>query len=248
MNRAVPRAARGAPAGVRGGVGPARVVQADLEIAKWAAVLTMAVDHYGKIVDPDVFLTTHAIGRLSFPLFVTIIGLRLGMRPELARRYLRRLLPWALVSQPIFVLAGRPFYQGNILFTLLLGVSAAVLAERVVHSRKAGSAAAALVLLAPLTLLVEYGPIGVVIVPMTAVLASRDPRLALWASGPLGLAANLGPAIPPLEWVDLCALGSSLVLIAGVILRPRLPRLPTHVFYAFYPGHLLALHLYDLYR
>jgi hypothetical protein len=60
MNRAVPRAGREAPTGVRGRAGPARVVQADLEIAKWAAVLTMAVDHYGKIVDPDVFLTTHA--------------------------------------------------------------------------------------------------------------------------------------------------------------------------------------------
>jgi hypothetical protein len=67
------------------------------------------------------------------------------------------------------------------------------------------------------------------------------------ASGPLGLAANLSLELPPLDWVDLCALGSSVVLFASVALKPRLPRIPTHAFYAFYPLHLLALHFYDLY-
>ena len=63
----------------------------------------MFIDHYGKIVEPDLYLPTHAIGRLSFPLFATIIGTRLALRPDLAKRYLKRLLPWALVSQPVFV-------------------------------------------------------------------------------------------------------------------------------------------------
>ena len=49
--------------------------QADLELAKWIALITMAVDHYGKIVDDSVFLETHAIGRISFPLFAAIIGM-----------------------------------------------------------------------------------------------------------------------------------------------------------------------------
>jgi hypothetical protein len=208
----------------------------------------MAIDHYGKIVDPDVLLQTHAIGRLSFPLFATIIGIRLGLRPELASKYARRLLPWALISQPVYVLAGRFWYQGNILFTLLLGVALTALVRRWIHGpATAWRTASAAALVVFCSFFVEYGLIGVVIIAVTALLASRDPWLAVLASGPLGLAANLTYAVPPLEWVDLCALGSTIVAALSVSLSARLPRLPTHAFYAFYPLHLLALHLYDLY-
>jgi len=222
--------------------------QAALELAKWVALVTMAIDHYGKIVDPDLLLQTHAIGRLSFPLFATIIGIRLGLRPELASRYARRLLPWALISQPVYVLAGRFWYQGNILFALLLGVALTALMQRWLHGpATAWRTAAVAALLVFCSFFVEYGLIGVVVVAATAILARRDPWLAVLASGPLGLAANLTYAMPPLEWVDLCAFGSSFVAALSVGLRTRLPRLPTQAFYAFYPLHLLALHLYDLY-
>jgi hypothetical protein len=221
--------------------------QADLELAKWAALLTMAIDHYGKIVEPDLFLATHAVGRLSFPLFAAIVGTRLALRPDLASRYARRLLPWALVSQPAFVLAGRPWHDGNILFTLLLGVGLSAWLRRAREGTSTWSEAAVVVLVAPLTLFVEFGPIGVALVPITAALAARSRAAALWAAGPLGVAANLSPELPPLDWVDLCAFGSSVILFASVALEPRLPRLPTHAFYAFYPLHLLALHFYDLY-
>jgi hypothetical protein len=40
-----------------------------LEGAKWVALVTMTIDHYGKIVDPSVMLVTHCSRRLSFPLF-----------------------------------------------------------------------------------------------------------------------------------------------------------------------------------
>ncbi len=208
----------------------------------------MAIDHWGKVVAPELFTPTHAVGRLSFPLFAALVGIRLGLRPERAGRYARRLLPWAIVSQPVVVVvAGRPWHEGNILFTLLAGVAATVLLARFAEGRGRPAAAAGLVLVAGLSLCVEYGPIGVAIVPLVAVLARRSERGALWATGPAGLAANAVPAVPPLVPIDLFALGSSLVLAASVTLRPRLPRLPTHLFYAFYPAHLLALHLWDLY-
>jgi hypothetical protein len=219
---------------------------AGLEVAKWTALVTMAIDHYGKIVEPDLYVETHAIGRLSFPLFAMIVGARLALRPQLAGRYARRLLPWALVSQPIYVMVGRPWGTGNILFTLLLGVGATVLVERLQENRLSGNVATAALLLSPLAFLVEYGPIGIAIVPATALLVRHWGDAALWATGPFGLAANLDPTIPPLEAVDFFALGSSVVARGSVAASVSLPRLPTHAFYAFYPGHLLALHLWDL--
>jgi hypothetical protein len=63
----------------------------------------------------------------------------------------------------------------------------------------------------------------------------------------MGLAANTNASWPPFELVDLTALLASPILMVSARAKIRLPRLPTQFFYAFYPGHLLALHFYDLY-
>jgi hypothetical protein len=219
--------------------------QADLELAKWIALITMAVDHYGKIVDDSVFLETHAIGRISFPLFAAIIGIRLATRPELDRRYLRHLIPWALVSQPVFMLVGREWYDGNIMFTLALGVLAALVWRHPALSDRSRGAAFAAILGA--SAFVDYGPVGVLMIPAIAFIFARGMLAGAAAAGPLGLAANLVPSSPPLQIVDLAALLASPILFLSLKARIRLPRLPTQFFYAFYPAHLLLLHFYDLY-
>jgi hypothetical protein len=221
------------------------VDHASLEAAKWIALLTMTLDHYGKIVAPDLFVPTHAIGRLSFPLFAGILGLRLSVTPALASRYLRRLLLWGVVSQPVFVIAGRPWRDGNILFTLGLGV----LAWRAGVAWRAGRPAAALLdaaLAMPLAFLTEFGPFGVVVPAGVALVARYGIRAAMVAIGPLGLLANVVLEPPWLTPIDLWALGATPIMLASPRLSPPLPRLPGPFFYAYYPAHLLALHLIDL--
>jgi hypothetical protein len=224
---------------------PDRAGHASLELAKWVAVVTMVVDHYGKIVAPELYMPTHAIGRVAFPLFAAIIGLRLALSPELAGRYLRRLLPWAVVSQPAFVVAGRGWTQGNILFTLALGVAAVLTARALRGGRWLPGLGGAAVCLG-LSGLVEFGPAGVAAVPALALLAARTPRAAIWMIGPVGLVANLRLVAPYLTLADTTALIASGVALLSVALPLRLPRLPTHAFYALYPAHLLALHWLDL--
>jgi hypothetical protein len=197
--------------------------QADLELAKWLALVTMAIDHYGKIVDDSVFLETNAIGRVSFPLFAAIIGIRLATRPELARRYLRYLIPWALVSQPVFVLVGREWHEGNIMFTLALGVLAAFVWRHPTLPEWSRSAAFAAILGA--SAFVDYGPIGVLMIPATAWLFGRSHTVGVAAVGPLGLAANLIPSSPPLQIADLAALLASPILFLSLKGQIRLPRL-----------------------
>jgi hypothetical protein len=206
----------------------------------------MAVDHYGKIVAPDLYLPTHMIGRVSFPLFAAIVGLRLALRPGVGSRYLDRLVPWAIVSQPVYVLAGRAWHEGNILFTLALGVALFRAVEgwsRRRRLRRLLQIGAALAV----SPFVEFGPVGVIMVPVIAGLARANVSLGVWATGTLGLLANL--RLPPsvLAPTDLTALLSAPVLALSPRLSGALPRLPTHAFYAFYPLHLLALHLLDLY-
>ena len=219
--------------------------QVDLELAKWVAILSMTIDHYGRIVDPQLQLETQLVGRVAFPLFAWIVGTRLVLSPDLARRYLLALLPWALVSQPMYVLAGHQWTQGNILATLALGV-AATLALRAAW---AGRWLAGPLGLLPVLLLgpfVEYGLLGIALVPAVAFLAGGRMIWGAWAVGPLGVLANLGPAHGVLDLADAAALFATAVALASQHAGWTLPRLPKHVFYGYYPVHLYLLHLANL--
>jgi hypothetical protein len=225
---------------------PPRTLQhGALEAAKWVALITMTIDHYGKIVDPNVFLVTHWIGRISFPLFAGIIGTRVAISPAITGTYARRLAVWAVISQPVFVLAGRPWSDGNILFTLLLGVLASR-ALRLVRRDRSVRSALLLAGVAVAACFVEFGMAGATMIPLVAAAAAGRPRTALWLVGPIGVLANLTFASPPLTAGDLCALGATPVALASARMPGTLPRLPTYFFYAYYPAHLFALHWIDL--
>lgn len=220
--------------------------QADLELAKWVAIASMSLDHAGKIVVPELGAETHVLGRLAMPLFAFIVGVRLALSPQLVARYLRALLPWALVSQPVYVVVGNGWSEGNALFTLLLGVVATWGIDAFRSGRRvAGAAAVGLALAASPA--VEFGTLGVVLVPASALLARADVARAAWACGLLGLAANLHGSVPPLRLADVSALLASAVAVASLHVGRPLPRGPKHLFYAWYPAHLYALHLADLY-
>jgi hypothetical protein len=224
---------------------PHRPVQHDaFEAAKWVALVTMTIDHYGKIVDPEVFLVTHWIGRLSFPLFAGVVGMRLALSPGMAAAYARRLALWGAVSQPFFVLAGRPWSDGNILLTLLLGLLANE-ALLLVRRRRRARGMLLLACSFAAAFFVEFGIAGTAMVPLMARAASADAKAALWLTGPLGVLANLTFAAPPLTAGDLCALGATPLALASVRIAGSVPRLPKHFFYAYYPAHLWALHWID---
>jgi len=218
-----------------------------LEPAKWIAILSMTVDHYGKIFDPPWYGITHMVGRLAFPLFCWIIATRLALTPGLGPSYLRRLLPWAIVSQPVWVLVGHDWWDGNILVTLALGVGL----HQALHVLHGGLRTWRVVLPVLLLLpspLVDFGPVGVLSIPLMAALAVRNLSACAWASGPVGVAGNAGLAMPFVKPGDFFALMASPVAYLSLHLPLRLPRLPTQVFYAYYPAHLLVLHLIEITR
>lgn len=215
---------------------------ADLELAKWLAVLAMAIDHYGKIVDPSIYAETNAIGRLSFPLFAWIIGTRLAIRPETARSLLVNLLVWGIVSQPVYGFLRGSFLLPNIFFTLWLGVLLHVLLQ---NSRgRTGRVLRPLLVPAGIAaLFVDYGMFGPFLIPLVAHLGRRRAELSAVLLGPLGILCNVG-LVPPMigpgaAWALLAGPVALLSLRSGM----TLPRAPKMAFYAFYPAHLLILGL-----
>ncbi len=90
------------------------------ELLKVLAIVTMVIDHAGRILYPDL-LFLQMIGRLSFPIFayLIVLGVESTKKPL---KYMVTLLLFAVFSQfPYFLAFGiEPFERLNILFSLLL--------------------------------------------------------------------------------------------------------------------------------
>lgn len=198
----------------------------------------MIVDHYGKIVDPDLYVPTHLVGRIAFPLFAWIIASRLALRPDLAMTYVRRLVPWALISQPVFWFAGREWYEPNILFELLAGVLVVAAISKFGRTLKAVAIALAL---ASVGWFFDYGPAGVLSIAAIYLATQRNVIAGLAVLGAVGVLVNL--PVTDAASAAFCTAALAAILVALLSLRAPpdlLPRLPTLFFYAFYPLHLLV--------
>ncbi len=99
---------------------PTRRFDFGRDLLKIIAVVTMAIDHVGNILYPDL-LFLQMIGRLSFPIFAYLIVLGVDSTKK-PLKYMLTLLLFAIISQiPYFLAFGiQPFDRLNILFSLLL--------------------------------------------------------------------------------------------------------------------------------
>ena len=113
---------------------------------KWAAMASMLIDHFAYVFYPGsaqagrplfsfpVYLTLRCVGRLAFPIycFLLVEGFR---HTRSVKNYLLRLLAFGLVSELPFDLAFRRAWADwnyqNVYFTLLLGLLAIWLWERI---------------------------------------------------------------------------------------------------------------------
>ena len=217
-----------------------------LEFLKWLALAAMTLDHYGKIVDPSVNEPTHAIGHLAYPLFAWVLASRLTGKKELAAKYLVWLLSFAVLSQPVFVIAGKTWMQWKIMFTLFFGV-VAYLGIDAARNRRVGLAGAQLAVAVSGSVFAEYGFFGVMLIPALIYCLQRGQDTALVALAPLSLAANItfpAPHFSSLDW--FAALTAPAVYLARVN-RISIPCMPKLFFYVYYPGHIYAFHVLDLY-
>ena len=218
------------------------VSHSHLEIAKWLAIVAMTIDHCGKIIFIDAYTITNAVGRLAYPLFAWIIGVRLALSPKLTSSYLKNMGFWAVLSQPFFVYAGNDWRKPNIFFTLLLGVAAfyGIQMFRNGHKVKGGVLILATILI---SIHVDYSLFGVAIIPAIAMISVRSVGCGALLIGPLGVLGNLMFEPPFLGPGAFFSIVSSVIALFALRFPVTFPRMPKMLFYAYYPGHLAVLRL-----
>lgn len=209
------------------------------ELLKWLALLLMTGDHLAKVVWGGYVPVLSELGRVAFPLFAIVLACNLAQPGADALKSARRLLPWAVLAQPVYAGAFGVLLPLNVLWSFCLLAACLALHQR-------GRSGWAALLFALGGLLVEYRWFGGGLVLAAWLfyrsLAMRPPlRHELVFHGLLVLAAL----------ALLCVYNGNgwalLALPVVLLLGPRqwpLPRV-RWFFYLYYVGHLALLALWS---
>ena len=217
-----------------------RLVLADgtLEGLKWLALLLMTLDHVNKYFLHEGVPALFNLGRLAMPLFVFVLAYNLARPSCLERgaysRACRRLAIGGVVASVPFIGLGGLVWEWwplNIMFMLLVSTGVMYLVERGGTLR---------LVLAGLLFLVGGGFVefwwpAIVI----ALAAWRYVKRPSWSALIVWTAAT---ALLYVVNRNMWALASLPLIFLAPQIDMRMPRL-RHVFYAYYPLHLLVIWL-----
>lgn len=97
-----------------------------LTLIKILALLSMTIDHCGiffhKIMTMEIYFIFRDIGRFAFPAFAFLLVVNFIYNTLDKKQYLKRLLIFAVISQPFFYLLQNNYLFLNVFFTLYLGM------------------------------------------------------------------------------------------------------------------------------
>ncbi|MEG2081960.1 MAG: TraX family protein [Oscillospiraceae bacterium] len=215
---------------------------------KLLAIISMSFDHFGKAFFPDI-IWFPIIGRLAFPIFAYCIVVGCLYTHDF-KGYITRLGAFAVLSQPIYVLAHYPSWQGlvdnlwnfNILFTLILGAFA-------VQGLKEKNWLMFAISLAIVSFFnFDYGINGILLMMMFFIFREK-PYISILACTVMLGSAFLSPDPDGLNlfgrMVDIQ--GFAVLALIPIFIKTNFKiNINKYFFYAFYPAHLLAIFLIRL--
>ncbi|AIQ71629.1 TraX family protein [Paenibacillus graminis] len=197
---------------------------------KILAIVSMLIDHIGRIFYPDAILFT-IIGRLSFPLFCwsVVVGVD---RTQNIQKYSLRVLYLALISQIPYSLLFDT-HGLNVCFTLLFGILVIML-YRVPLNLYLKWIAIILLLVIPDLLSFDYGSYGVFTILLLYLLRNKSELLLISYT----LLTILSISMYHYELIQLYAIMAIPIII---FLKNNHFNVNRFFNYSFYPAHLLLL-------
>jgi hypothetical protein len=218
----------------------------DTNFLKLVAIITMVIDHAGRIFFPGNILLG-ILGRIAFPLFAycLVVGC---LYTHDVKKYILRLSVFAVVSQPFFGMAFHPtweqfwqeFFIVNIFFTLVAGV----LAVNALMNIKRNWWMLCVVVAMELFIGLDYGFYGIGLMVIFYLCRNKS-----WLSAMLAAAWTLFMGGMFGDFVQFGGIGLdrqffALLALPLIYVHTNFnPKIHKYVFYAFYPAHLLILFL-----
>lgn len=217
----------------------------DTNFLKLIAIVSMTVDHVGKIFFPGN-MAMAVIGRIAFPLFAYCLVVGCLYTRDYGR-YILRLTIFALISQPLYNLAFHPtwaefwqeFFSLNIFFTLIAGV----MAVQALMNFRQNWWMLLIALAMELLIGLDYGLYGIILMMIFYLCRNNSLLSALvvfmWMaiSGIPGDFVHIGPLGLDRQFFAVLALP---LIYLHTNVHPKINR---YFFYAFYPAHLLLIFL-----
>lgn len=233
----------------------------DTSILRLIALITMAIDHFGKMCFPQI-PEMRLIGRLAFPLFA--YGIAAGaVHTKNPAKYLSRIVLMALCCQPLYALGlaheNRAMYAVSFLESpmraisafylnswqkpsILLSLALGLLIILCIRNRQWILALGAYILCERMGAKLDYGIEGVRLMLLFYVLCAH-PRLAFiaWSAYMISWSRGLGYTLWGMNFgMRIFALPA--VILCALPMKRRFS-LPKWLVYGFYPAHLIVLML-----
>ena len=220
----------------------------NIDFLKIVAVVIMVIDHVNHIIFRRAYWEMTALGRVAFPLFAFILVYNFYYHTHNQLKYLKRLLLFALISQPFFSLAvGNEF---SIFVTLSLAVATLYLFN------KPGKKYFPFLFLPAVWLVVgsifhlpdvDYGVLGVLMVYSLG-LFIKDYK---WYNGVLSLIFLALINLKGFTQTDFINVASTFLAIFVILFSQKVHpdgilKKYKYWFYIFYPAHLLVLFIIRL--
>lgn len=205
------------------------------ELLKWIALVLMTGDHAAKVFAGGYIPVVSELGRVAFPLFALVMAYNMAQPGADAARTLRRLLPWALIAQPVHAWAFGSFLPLNVLWTFALAAGCLALHQR-------GRTGWAVLVFAAGGLFVDYQWIGVGVVIVWWSFYRMDPYNRDWHA-PGSRPMLVCTVLALLTFLLLCMFnGNAWALLAIPVLQIARWHWPVPrtrwAFYVYYVAHL----------
>lgn len=191
---------------------------------KLVGIVSMTLDHIGKYFYPQ-YSIFQIIGRIAFPIFA--FQLTIGyQKTSNKRRYIRRLLIFALISQPIYYLLTKS-WELNILFSLALGFWALWAWENKKYLY--------FYLIVPLSFFVDYQWYGLAMILGFYIFSKAIYQIPYFLFSTLTYIYLMR-----IDWIQIYAIFALVFIYKINFFKIKLPK---YFFYIFYPSHLLVIYL-----
>lgn len=222
-------------------IAPFRWTSSQLEVVKWLAIGFMVLDHINHLWLDKVSFSLMALGRISYPLFAIVLAYHLVFHTQRHWKYAFRLLLLGIVSQIPYMWAFDLQYDLNILFTLSLGIALVKIwewvwlpdTENVIE--KAFRAILITLLILIVSLFVDYGPMGVILI--LTLFAWFKTETPIWFLLSVIVLWGINYFVP----IGLFALISLPLAYSISHLNTSMSRSSKWIYYSIYPAHIVLI-------